>query len=309
MKVSIIGLGWLGQGLADELLAKGYEVAGTTRSTEKQKRLIQSGIDTYLFDLFESEPEKQLPLSLFKDAIVIVNIAPGRRDLSNQLATAKGDRAESFQSRMLSLIEYAIASKSLHLCFVSTTSVFGSQDGRLAEKSQLSPETASGRAHAFIEKQAISNHPNKTSVLRLAGLIGHDQDGALRHPVTSLSKRERIENGDQVVNLVHRDDVITALIRIISRAENKADDHDLDNTVFQLCSTEHPTREDYYTWAADTLNLPRPNFVKDDEAESAQITSQGKKSKTLGKIIDATFTLNCLGIDLRYPSPYDMLKK
>jgi hypothetical protein len=71
MKISIIGLGWLGFPLALELKKNGHEVSGTTRSLDKKKAIEQAGIKSFLLNYPELPPQELLDTGL-----IILNIPP-----------------------------------------------------------------------------------------------------------------------------------------------------------------------------------------------------------------------------------------
>lgn len=300
----IIGLGWLGSPLAMYFKSAGHTVAGTTRNTEKAAKLTSKGIQAMLFDLYENELT-DLPHELFKDANVIINIPPGRRNFEPAL----------FIERMKGLFDYAHQHSAMHICFISTTSVFGELEGRVSNDSPFSPTTASGNAHVTLERYLKElTHASKVgrdashsdngfscAVLRLAGLVGED-----RHPISTLSKKSNIANGKDPVNLIHREDVIQAISAVLQHKGEEASNnqssiaaHSLfDNNFYaaNLCSLEHPSREQYYTWCAEQKSLRIPEFSPDN------------REKINGKWIDAKHTISELGLELLYPSPFDMLE-
>lgn len=281
MKSYIIGLGWLGLPLAKQLSSMGHKVVGTTRSIDKQKHLRMQQYDARLFDMFVSTPATQLVKANIEHSNVIINIAPGRKTIE----------VESYLEHMKQLIDYLCACQPKHITFISTTSVFGEQQGTLSEEHPTNASTASGVAHARIEKYLLSQCPDLCAILRLAGLIGPNHDGSLRHPVYALSKKSNIGNPNQRVNLIHQRDAIALICAIVDAQEI--------GQIFHGCSTDHPSRKDYYCWAAEKLNLKPLDFTPCDKAQT----------DSTSKIIDATATLNALNVDLAYPSPYDMLIK
>lgn len=323
----IIGLGWLGSPLAKTLLSAGHIVSGTTRDSDKATQLKQSGIDTYLFDLYDQDAPSTIGDAL-EGAYLVINIPPGRKNFS----------PDAFIKQMKTLFDFACRHMVKHICFVSTTSVFGEMKGRIGNETELSPNTASGNAHVELEiylKDLAKAHDISASVLHLAGLVGED-----RHPINTLSGKTNIALGKNPVNLIHQHDVVQAIITILSFAQKHNGDPqhtdprdsklsseqlgptqlrsakspstqqklnesalvDSSKSLFtenffsaNLCSAEHPSREDYYTWCAKQKNLPLPEFTTDD------------RIVVDGKWVDAKETVELLGIRLKYPSPYDML--
>ena len=251
-------------------------VAGTTRSADKAQKLSEDGIDTYLFDLYENTG-KMLASTLFQNAKVVINIPPGRNNFNPDL----------FTTRMKSLMAYAVEHGAEHICFISTTSVFAGLNGKITNESALSPHTASGNAHVELElyfKDLVATHKIRGSVMRLAGLVGED-----RHPIRTLSQKSNIALGKNPVNLVHQQDVIQAVMAVINSPSVPK------FYAANLCSADHPSREQYYTWCAEQTGSRLPEFAPDT------------RDTIDGKWVDASDTVAKLKITLAYPSPYSML--
>ena len=282
MKACIIGLGWLGQPLAYALAKQGYDVNGTTRDEEKRARLIAYGIRSIGFELHDTHDndpiENEGILGKYcSDANVVINIAPGRRTIE----------VTPYVNAICRLIDFSFDNGAKHLSFVSTSSVFGEQSGVLNEESLTSPVTGSGRAHAQIESFLTNKYVERSAIVRLAGLIGHNQDGSLRHPVSSLVKRSNIANGSNPVNLLHQEDAVNFISAIVNSQRSG---------IYHACSLEHPSRQEYYSWTADKLGLGKVDFANEENTSDSQ-----------GKIIDATKSLSDLELELKYPSPFDMI--
>jgi nucleoside-diphosphate-sugar epimerase len=282
----------------------GHTVAGTTRNTEKANSLSNQGIQAVLFDLYENE-FTDLPHELFEDANVIINIPPGRKNFESAL----------FIERMKALFDYAHQHSAMHIFFISTTSVFGKLEGRVSNNSPLSPTTASGNAHVTLERylkelaraskvgRDASHSTNNFScaVLRLAGLVGKD-----RHPITTLSQKSNIAMGKDPVNLIHQEDIIQVISAVLQHVEEEVSNNQSTlaaHSLFQdnfyaanLCSLDHPSREQYYTWCARQKGIRLPEFSPDN------------REQINGKWVDAEHTISELGLKLRYPSPYNMFE-
>ncbi|WP_088332596.1 NAD-dependent epimerase/dehydratase family protein [Lacimicrobium sp. SS2-24] len=259
--ISILGCGWLGQPLAVSLLAQGFDVAGTCRSEQKQNALRNLGINAHQFEL-----GKQIPANIWHKTTLILNLPPGRYR----------EHSEFFTREILGLIDFGIENGCENLLFISTTSVYGDRRGRVTEQSPVNPITPSAKAHIRIEQEILKQGG---TVLRLAGLIGPQ-----RHPVKHLAGRDQLSGGANPVNLIHQQDVINAVLRIIRK--------EYWGKVCHLAATEHPSRADFYIWAAEKAGLPAPQFLPDTDSD--------------GKIIDASATLQALGLELTYPSPFSM---
>ncbi len=135
MKISIIGLGWLGYPLALELKKQHHSLLGTTRSIEKMDRFNNVGIETSLLD-----PSVTPHSQLLDVDVCVLNIPPFKEELT------------WFKSWNWK--------RDTRLIFISSTSVHGDKESGkiLLEQEQWIKET-------FL-------HWN---VLRPSGLIGPDR--------------------------------------------------------------------------------------------------------------------------------------
>lgn len=217
--VSIIGLGWFGLPLAIEL-SKQYIVKGTTRSPEKLSALKEQGLYTEVLDETSSPTAE-----LLNAEIIVLNIPPFRKQL------------QWFQS-------WPWSEKS-RIIFISSTSVYGDQEGELNEKSPAIPNTENGQI-LLDEESWFMHFPNWT-IIRFGGLIGGE-----RHPGKFLAGRQELENGNWPVNLIHQNDCVAFTKLIIERK--------ITGEIFNLVHPQHPTRADYYTEYCRRNNLALPNF-------------------------------------------------
>jgi len=274
-KLTIIGLGWLGQSLAQDALNKNHNVIGTVRTREKANNL-SSALSMHIidYDCYSTFPiSKQR--DFFENRTVIINIAAGRSQMN----------ANKYSNAITRLIKIAFDSGADRLIFISTTSVFGSLTGNITNKTSPSPTTESGLAHTAIEAFLMHNYEKNSAVLRLAGLVGPNTLTDYRHPIFCLSKRGIVNASNHPVNLVHKTDVIEAICALLEPKEALSNIHN-------LCALEHPSKRDYYSWCTEKLSLPLPKFIA---------------SKEVGRTIDPVDTLKDLNITLKFPTPYDML--
>ena len=270
MQIGICGCGWLGQPLAQHLKHSGHDIVATRRSPEDLQALTELGYTSIAYTLGQSLSSDSL-LPLFSSELLILNIPPGRKSMD----------PKSFVKQMKGLIAHANSSGIKHLIFISTTSVYGEQTAPVTEQSPVNPNTDSGSAHILIEESVFEYYEKRGTVIRLAGLVGSE-----RHPAKLLAGRTGLKNGEQVVNLIHQQDVIRAITQTIEKS--------IWGETLHLAAIEHPSREEYYRWAAAKLALPAPQFLPSENPST-------------GKLIDASWSLQKLGLQLQYASPFDML--
>ena len=232
MKISVVGCGWYGYSLAKSLTAN-HDIYGTTRDGEKILYLKNDRIHATILDA------PHLPQNPILDTdCMILNIPPSE----NQLAW--------FQSWAWK--------KEMHLVFVSSTSVYGKNQGTVSEELTPVPDTKEGQLLLKQEEWLTYTFPNLT-ILRFGGLVGYD-----RHPGKQLSGRQNLTFGKSPVNLLHRDDAVGFSKLVI---EQKL------MGVFNLVSDEHSSRGEFYTEYCKRNNLPLPSFDP-DQSSGKLVTNQ-----------------------------------
>lgn len=268
--ISLLGCGWLGFPLALDLISRGFIVKGSTTSPEKIPLLKKSGIDPILVQFDSSHPDPDLNELLDGD-ILIVSVPPGRR-------TVEGP--ENYK-RMAEILTAKLPGSSISkLIFISSTSVYSDNNSLLTESSEISPETASGKVIAEIEKNLLVL-PIQVIVLRLAGLFGPG-----RSPGRFFSGKTNIPNGLAPVNMIHQDEVISLINSLIDSETAKG--------VYIGATPSHPTKAEFYTLAARLEKLPEPDFIAE---------------KLNWKIVESERVEKELGFSYKFPNLMDRLNQ
>ena len=265
MNVAVCGCGWLGLPLAKALYKHGYNVYGTKRKKIDANALTSFGIHGVPMQLPLTEGDQLSSLAaLLSSDVMVINIAAGRNSI---------DKEQHYQN-VLSLSNAAYQSGCQRIIFISTTSVYDGRKGRVTEDNDVMPLTDSALTHVKIENSLRAQWGDQLTIVRLSGLIGND-----RHPVKFLAGKNGVKGGSNPVNLIHLEDCVAAIVRLIGLKDTMS--------VLHLASDFHPTRREYYTQMAKQLSLPLPNFLPDDESSTA-------------KVIDAAKTLMNLGYALKH---------
>lgn len=254
-QISILGCGWLGLPLAQLLLEKGFSVKGSTTSIEKISVLQENGILPFQIAISETKIEGAIDLFLDDSEILIIDIPPKLR----------GDVKENFVSKIQTLVPFIEKSSVKKVLFVSSTSVYSDDNSTLSEETIPHPDSESGKQLLEVEHFLQSNPNFKTTVVRFGGLIGND-----RHPIKFLAGRKNIENPDAPINMIHQDDCIGIIEKIIEL--------DCWQETFNAVAPFHPTRKDYYYQKAMELGLPLPEF---DEKPSVGKLISSEKVETI----------------------------
>jgi nucleoside-diphosphate-sugar epimerase len=237
-KISILGCGWLGFPLAKALLENGFSVNGSTTSMEKISTLENAEISPFLIELGEVSINGNVSKFLDGSQVLIIDIPPKLR----------GTATENFVAKIKNLIPFIEKAGIKKVVFVSSTSVYSDENKLVTEETIANPDTESGKQLVACEQLLQNNSQFETTVLRFGGLIGED-----RNPIRFLAGRTNIENPNAPINLIHQEDCIGIIIKII-------DTNCLGET-FNAVAPFHPCREDYYTQKAKEYNLEPPIFV------------------------------------------------
>ncbi|MBO6605504.1 SDR family oxidoreductase [Psychroserpens sp.] len=260
--IGIIGCGWLGRPLANGLLEDGYRIHGSTTSLEKLSALASDGIEPFLIELSKDKIEGDISGFLLNCDTIIINIPPGLR---------KGH--DDYKPKMTRLCQNIENSHVKHVLFIGSTSVYDDTFpiATITESSETS-QTNKAKLLLSVEELFQNNAHFKTTILRFSGLFGED-----RHPAKFLSGRTQIKNPDGPVNLIHLQDCVAIIRKLIATQ--------LWNEILNASSTSHPTRKTYYSEVCKAMNIPEPVF---DESELSR-----------GKIISSDKLVQLLKYEFR----------
>jgi nucleoside-diphosphate-sugar epimerase len=237
--ISILGCGWLGFPLAESLLKKGFSVKGSTTSAEKTELLKTAGINPFLISIenvIENIDE------FLKSEILIVAI-PSKN-------------VHAFKNLILKIE----SSEIRNVIFISSTSVYGDATGIVTE------DFTTVGALAEIEALFKNSSYFATTILRFGGLIGGE-----RHP-GKFFKNRVIPEPDARVNMIHRDDCIAIIERVVEK--------NVWGKTFNCCADSHPTKREFYTKAALDLGIEPPEFAEGN-TKGIKIISNEKVKKQL----------------------------
>jgi len=262
-QISVLGCGWLGFPLAKALLQQGFKVKGSTTSVDKLESLRGAGIDSYLINLDTDVAEQATADFLRESEILIINIPP---------KTHLGDT--SYAGKLEKLLPYIQQAEIKKVLFVSATSVYADNDGIATEDDIPNPDTSGGKELLKAEQVFTNQADFKTTVLRFSGLMGEE-----RHPIKFLAGRENIANPDAPVNLIHLEDCIGIILKIIGKESW--------GEIYNGSAPSNPSRESYYTQKAIEYNLPAPKF-------NNEVPSVGKtiSSKKVTDVLEYTFIVD-----------------
>src|SRR6476661_8339011 len=238
--VSILGCGWLGTALGTHLYALGHQVKGSTTTESKFPALRNSIIDPYLVQL--TVDNTAVDYSEFWDAdALIIAISPGRQE----------EKLLNYRNLLQQVLPKIQNSPIQYVQFFSSVSVYGEPNAIVNEESPVLPETPSAIAIVQLEQELLSSNI-PSAILRLGGLVGPGRD-----PGRFFAGKTDIPNGLAPVNMIEQAEAVRKITHILKEQLTG---------IFNVCSDEHPSREEYYTQAAEKSNLPVPKFIMEKES-------------------------------------------
>ncbi|MDO9552269.1 NAD(P)H-binding protein [Rhodonellum sp.] len=265
-KISVIGLGWLGEPLAKQLIKKGYHVMGSTTSPEKQERFEKQGIPSALLS-FVPYPEGVDFHPLFETDLLIVNIPPRSRTFP-----------ESFHPEQIKYIKAMATQAGIKkIIYVSSTSVYPDANQEVRESDPLTLENTGNKALFNAEQLLWQDKNYDLTIIRFGGLLGVD-----RIPGRYFSGKENVV-GDSQVNYIHRDDAVNLIDWVIEKS--------LWNETFNGVCPIHPQRREIYEKNALDLGMPPPSSYAAEGTSKWKVISPQKIQDT--------------GLAFKIPNPLD----
>jgi nucleoside-diphosphate-sugar epimerase len=206
MECLIAGCGYLGTALGAGLAARGHAVWGVRRDPSAAERLARSGIRPVLADLLGPGLAAKLPPA---DAVVAAQ-APSR---------PADDYRSVYLDATSALLGALDRRRTRRFLFVSSTSVYGTQDGSWVDEA-TDPRPGSypsaemrEKARILLEAEArvlASGVP--AVVARLGGLYGPGRNAAERARAGA-----GVGRGEAYVNRIRLEDAVSALEALLER--------------------------------------------------------------------------------------------
>lgn len=268
-RVLILGCGYLGGRVARNLLQSGTVVHVLTRSAERADALAAEGFRPHVGDVMEPASLEGLP------------------EVDGVLHCVGFDRGGRWAKRdvyvegLRNALE-ATGRTSPRWVHVSSTSVYGQEDGSVVDETSVTAPSAEGGQICLEAEAALADFRERTgittSILRLAGIYG---------PGRLLAKAEVLRRGSPLtgsgqewLNLIHVDDAAAIAIAALSC--------DVPPDRLVVCDDEPVERKRYYTALARLAQAPPPVFSE------AAVSIRNKRCSNR--------RLRSIGFSLAYPS-------
>jgi nucleoside-diphosphate-sugar epimerase len=262
------GHGYSARALTPLLLARGWQVIGTTRSAEKAEALAATGVEPVLW------PPDDPAALLARATHILVSAGPGED--GDPVLAACGDAIR------------ARAHAITWAGYLSTTGVYGDRAGGwVDEASECRPATRRGRWRMAAEQawQGIEGLP--LHIFRLAGIYGPGRGPFAK--VRAGTARRIIKEG-QVFSRIHVEDIAAVLLASIDRPNPGA--------IYNVCDNEAAPPQDVLAHAAELLGVDLPPEVPIEEAD---MSPMARSFYAESKRVSNARMRRELGVELRYP--------
>jgi nucleoside-diphosphate-sugar epimerase len=269
-QILIAGCGYVGQAVADLFHAAGWVVEGWTRSAESAASLSTKPYPVREVDISKpAQLAKCGPAAAGFNAVVLC-------------ASSSGGDAEKYRKVYLdcarNLLETFRRSK---LLFTSSTSVYAQRDGSwVTEESDAKPMRETSRVLLETERLVLAD---SGVVARLAGIYGPGRSALLSKFLKGTAIID--PENDRFVNQVHRDDIASALLLLLSREAEGAQ-------IYNVVDDQPILQSECYRWLAQRLNRPLPPIGR-----SMKERKRGDSNKRVSNA-----KLRALGWTARYPT-------
>jgi nucleoside-diphosphate-sugar epimerase len=273
--VIIFGCGYVGTALAKHLLDQGVRVAALTRNPFKANHLskiVAEGGSHFDQAVVEASKVGSAPRVCNASIEVIEGDldsndwherVKGRYEaVVNCVSSAGGGLAgyqKSYVDGQRSILEWAKSQSIRSYVYTSSTSVYPQDDGALVDES-ADTSAAPATGQLLLESEAMlakSGILPKWYVLRLAGIYGQGRHFLLNQ--VSEAKGEIPGSGDYAMNMIHLEDIISALCAALC-AEAASD-------VYNITDDTPTIKADVVAYLAQAMELPTPVFNPEKVSE------------------------------------------
>ena len=266
------GFGYSALALARCLVASGWVVTGTCRSTEKAAALREAGFSAVLFDR-----DRPVDLAVLDGVThLLVSVPPD----------ARGDLVLDRHGE-----DIAALPGLRWLGYLSTTGVYGDRGGGwVDETARLLPTGERGRRRVAAEQGWLGLWHDSgvpVHIFRLAGIYG---PGRSAFDALRAGTAKRIDKPGQVFSRIHVEDLARVLVASIGQPRPGA--------VYNVCDDDPSPPEAVVAHAATLLGMPQPPLVP---FEAAELSPMARSFYDDNKRVSNRLIETELGVRLLYP--------
>lgn len=270
----VFGLGFSARALSELLLAEGWTVRGTTRSSEKALWLSEMGIEAHLFDA--GQPLADLSV-LDGVTHLLASVPPG----------PDGDPVLIHHGPDLAVR----AGEIRWAGYLSTTGVYGDRGGEwVDENADLDPTTERGARRVAAEAawcRLWREHGLPVHLFRLAGIYGPGRNAL---ETVRQGKARRVVKPGQVFSRTHVRDIAAVLAASMAQPNPGA--------AYNVCDDDPAPPQDVIAHACALLGVTPPPEIPFEEAE---LSEMARSFYAESKRVSNARIKDELGVELAYP--------
>ncbi len=275
MRALIVGCGYVGLPLGIELVRRGHDVVGLRRNVSSDE-LERHGIQSLALDI--TDREAVLKIKGTFDWVV------------NTVSSTRGG-AEDYRAVYLEATRHLIDLFSRNpvqgYVYTSSTSVYAQTDGSwVTEESPTQPKSETSGILVRTEKRLLAavlatNFP--AIILRVAGIYGPERGHLFQQYLRGEARLSG--DGSRLINMIHRDDVVAAIIAALERG--------VAGRTYNVADDEPVTQREFFAWLSEQLAMPMPPAVEREMPRKRGVTNKRVSNRKLRA------ELKC---ELKYPT-------
>jgi nucleoside-diphosphate-sugar epimerase len=241
MRVLILGCGYVGLEAGRQLVAAGHSVVGVCRSGERSELLRAAGIVPEVGDLTRRSDLDRL-VGPFHGVINTVSSSRGGA-AEYRSVYLEGTRTVIGWLREVGVQRYA---------YTSSTSVYAQTDGSwVGESDAAQPAGETGGLLRETEELLLAASRDwafPAVILRVAGIYGPERGFLFQKFLAGEATLSG--DGRRFINMIHRDDVASALVRVLDPA--------VPPGIYNCADDEPVSQAEFLRWAAQELDRAMP---------------------------------------------------
>jgi len=265
MKILIAGYGYIGAALGKKLAASGAEVWGLRRNPGALNLMALEGVKLIQADLLSTPSLDDLPAV---DAIIFCQ-APSREtdNYMNTYSQATQNLIAAYGSR-----------PPQKIIFISSTSVYSTQDGSVVDETTepdaalyASPEARMSAKALLAAERAVLSSGIPSVVFRLTGIYGPG-----RHRLRALREgKMKPSFTDTYTNRIHREDIVSGIILLLEKG--------VPGEIYIGVDDAPTTQKEFYSWLCEKLRLkPKADAPGETRMHVSNRRFSNAKIKALG---------------------------
>jgi nucleoside-diphosphate-sugar epimerase len=252
-KLAIFGCGYLGSELARQALGLGWDVSAVTRNADTASSLSDSGVQKVVVAELGADSWKG-EIDSTQDFVVNC-VGAASPDLDGYL--------KSYVDGQDSVVKWARDGKVGTFVFTSSTSVYPQKERRLVDET-ASSDGVSEKGGLLLAAEQLGfpggGGIGRSFILRLSGLYGPDRHLFLENVRNGETQSG---DGDRILNLIHRDDAVTAVFAVLQAGEQNI------GRIYNVSDGNPSSRAEIAVWLADKLGVDAPSFAGSDGSDTS----------------------------------------